>query len=491
MQAVKYIFFFLVVFAIRSQAQSKEYIARINSIINTFQDDTALQHASWGFCLVSDKNGKVVDESESKKSLQPASTTKILTTGAALSILGGDYTFKTRLEYKGIISKGGELNGDIYIKGGGDPTLGFGRIPGVKNETQLMDAFERAIRKAGITKINGRIIADATCYEKSMQPNAWAWDDIANYYGAGPCGLTIRENQYNLYLHQGKNPGDSTKFVSTYPAIPGFRCYNDILSGPRGSGDNGYIYGSAYTYLRYLRGTIPPGDSIFCIKGSLPDPALQCAQMLAARFLSGGKIPDATTLYLLQEQNIFPDTSAKKLLITISSPPLREIVLFTNTLSINLYAETLLKEIGRKVSGKGSTEEGLRALKGFWQKKGLDLGGMFLLDGSGLSRYDAITAEQFANAMHFMKSESAFRDFYASLPVAGLSGSLFNIGKGSSAEGNIHAKSGYMTRVRSYAGYVRNKDGEDYSFAFIINNYSESAWSVKMKIEKLLVALSE
>ena len=474
-----------------SHAQSKPYLEKINSILNTFKDDTALQHAGWGFCLISDKKAEIVAGLDEKKSLQPASTTKILTTGAALSILGGDYTFKTKLAYKGTISKQGILTGDVYIIGGGDPTLGFNRIPGVKDDKQVIDAFEIALGKAGIKKINGRIIADATYYEKAMQPNAWAWDDIANYYGAGPSGLNFRENQYNLYLKQGKNPGDSTRFSHVYPAIPDFVCYDDITSGPKGCPDNGYIYGAPYTCLRYLRGTIPPGDTLFCIKGSLPDPALLSAQMLASRFAKDNYAPEATTYYLLEEQKRSPDTSGRKLIVTLVSPPLRQIVTYTNLLSINLYAECLLKEIGKKVNGKGSTEEGLRVLKNFWQNKGVNLGGLFLLDGSGLSRYDAITAEQFATAMHLMRNDKAFKDFYVSLPVSGSSGSLFNIGKGTSAEGNIHAKSGYMTRVRSYAGYVRNKDGQDFSFSFIINNYSESAYSVKMKIEKLLVALSE
>ena len=491
MRALKTFLFLVILCGGTSHAQSISYIEKINSILNTFKGDTALQHAGWGFCLISDKSGETVASLDEKRSLQPASTTKILTTGAALSILGGDYTFKTRLAYKGTISKQGVLNGDVYIIGGGDPTLGFNRIPGVKDENQVTDAFEIALRKAGIKKIQGRIIADASHYEKAMQPNAWAWDDIANYYGAGPSGLNFRENQYNLYLKQGKNPGDSTKFSHTYPSIPDFVCYDDILSGPRGCPDNGYIYGAPYTCLRYLRGTIPPGDTLFCIKGSLPDPALLCAQMLAARFGKDAAAPLATTYYLLDEKKQTPDTSARKLVLTLASPPLRQIVMFTNLLSINLYAESLLKEIGKKVNGKGSTEEGLRVLKKFWQDRGVNLGGLFLLDGSGLSRYDAITAEQFATAMHQMRNDKAYKDFYASLPVAGVSGSLFNIGKGTPAQENMRAKSGYMTRVMSYAGYVRSKEGQDFSFSFIINNYSESAYSVKMKIEKLLVALSE
>ncbi len=486
------VFFVFIVTAITScNAQSEAYLKNINAVLQSFEGDTALQHASWGFCLISDKDGKIISSNNEKRSLQPASTTKVLTTSAALSILGSDYTFKTRLAYKGKITKQGVLLGDVYVIGGGDPSIGFNRIKGVKNDKELIDAFEYVLRKAGINTIQGSIIADATYFERAMQPNAWAWDDIANYYGAGPSGLNFRENQYNLYLKQSKTPGEPCAYVCTYPLIPGLQCYSEIVSGAKGSGDEGYIYGASYSNLRYLRGKIPPGDTLFCIKGSLPDPALICAQLLAGRMTNGKVTPKATTVYLLQEQNNMPDTNSRTILLSIASPPLKELVKYTNIYSINLYAETLLKEIGKKVNGKGSTEEGLRVLKQFWLNKGIDLSGLFLLDGSGLSRYDAITAEQFAQAIHAMRSEKAFADFYLSLSVAGQFGALSSIGKGTVADGNIHAKSGYMTRVRSYAGYVRNKEGKEFSFAFIINNYSESAYSVKMKIEKLLIALAE
>jgi D-alanyl-D-alanine carboxypeptidase/D-alanyl-D-alanine-endopeptidase (penicillin-binding protein 4) len=494
-QKLKLLLWLVLMLPVRyADAQRNEYINKISNILNSLKDDTALIHSSWGFCLINDASGKTVLERDSKKSLQPASTMKVLTTGAALSILGSDFTFNTRLGYTGKLSGLGILNGDIYIKGGGDPTLGFNRIPGVKDENALLKSWLAAATRAGLRSLHGRVIADATYFEKAMQPNAWAWDDIANYFGAGPCGLSFHENQYTLFLKQGKKAGDSTKALYTNPRLLGLEAFqNEIVAGPPGSGDNGYIYGGPYTFRRDLRGTIPPGDSIFGIKGSLPDPALQLAYMfqnIMPYDVNWGGAKLATT-YSLKEMNTLPDTSHIHSLLVEKSPPLKTILLYTNTLSINLYAETLLKQIGKTKNGIGSTEAGLSALKAFWKSKGLDLGGMFVLDGSGLSRYDAVTAEQLASAMHIMRREAVFPDFYASLPVAGHTGSLSGIGKGTPAEGNIHAKSGYMSRVRSYAGYVRNKSGQDMSFCFMINNYSESAYSVKMKIEKLLVALAE
>jgi serine-type D-Ala-D-Ala carboxypeptidase/endopeptidase (penicillin-binding protein 4) len=121
----------------------------------------------------------------------------------------------------------------------------------------------------------------------------------------------------------------------------------------------------------------------------------------------------------------------------------------------------------------------------------LNTDGLFMEDGSGLSHFDAVSAEQFTKALAIMHKENlVFNDFYNSLPVAGRSGSIANICKGTEAEGNLCAKSGYMNRVRSYVGYVKNKKGELLAFAFLINNYTESSASIKRKIEKLLVALA-
>lgn len=484
--------FFAVLFATNVFAQDASYKAKVKAVVDEFKKDTAWRSASWGFSIVSAANGKTVAEHNSKQSLTPASSMKILTTGAAISILGSNHRFETFLEYQGTVNADGILDGNIIIRGGGNPCLGASRIPGYESFETLMHGWSEEVKKTGIKQIRGKIIADDTYFEDALIPSSWAWNDIGNYYGAAASGLSINENIYRIHLSSGANTGDDVKIVKTAPEIPGLTFVNELKTGRPGSGDSAYIFGVPFTYLRYLRGTIPPGRKDFIIKGSLPDPALFLAISLEKRLKEKGievTASVATKRDLLAKGEKFEGRI--NLMAKHGSPPLSDIIYHTNMQSINLYAEHLLKEIGKKIKNEGSTVAGIAAVTEFWRQRGLNTSeGLVMEDGSGLSHFDAVSAEQFTKALAIMHKENSFNDFYRSLPVAGISGSIAKICKGTEAEGNLCAKSGYMNRVRSYVGYVKNKKGELLAFAFIINNYTESPYAIKKKIEKLLVAIA-
>ena len=140
----------------------------------------------------------------------------------------------------------------------------------------------------------------------------------------------------------------------------------------------------------------------------------------------------------------------------------------------------------------GSTAGGIRTVKDFWKSKGINLDGMQLFDGSGLSAADKITTTQLVQMLEYIQKDNSIKaPFYNSLPVAGFSGSIKDFFKGTAAENNLRAKSGYMNSVRAYAGYVKNMKGENLAFALIINNYGDTPLKLKAKIEKVLVAIAE
>jgi D-alanyl-D-alanine carboxypeptidase/D-alanyl-D-alanine-endopeptidase (penicillin-binding protein 4) len=270
---------------------------------------------------------------------------------------------------------------------------------------------------------------------------------------------------------------------------------NEMKTGGYGSGDNGYIYGSPYTFLRYLRGTIPMGKPEFSIKGSIPDPALFCAQLLKDCMEEKGQkvsgVP--TSSREIKAKGTLPK-DPRTLIYSHSSPPLKDIVFWLNKLSINLYAEHLLKYLGYYKSGNGTTETGAQVITNYWASKGIDIKGFHMMDGSGLSRYNGITPAQLAGILRAITKESIYESFYNSLPCAGDPedvGSIRDMCANTAAAKNVRAKSGYIMRVRTYAGYVTTKGGRKLSFAMMPNNFTCSNPEMKRMLEELMVMLAE
>jgi len=170
---------------------------------------------------------------------------------------------------------------------------------------------------------------------------------------------------------------------------------------------------------------------------------------------------------------------------------LSTIIKQANLRSINSYAEACVKILANKKFKKGTTEDGIRVIRNFWSQKGIDLDGMLMKDGSGLSRVNRITTDQISKMLCVFTNDITYQYFYKSLSVAGSSGSLMNLFKGTYAENNLRAKSGYMKNIRAYAGYVTNKNNEQLAFAIIVNNYNSSAFQMKKKLEKLMILIAE
>ncbi len=408
---------------------------------------------------------------------------KVVTTISALNLLGANYKYKTFIQYDGTISSDSVLNGNLYIKGTGDPSLGSDRIDSTMRFDSLVEVWALKIKKAGINKITGNIIADADAFEDYAVPGSWNWDDIGQYYGAGPYGLNVYENKYTLYYSSTKT---SAKVDSIFPAIEGLHVMNDVNVG--GSSDEAFIYGAPDNYSRYVVGTIPANRKQYTVDGSMPDPPLFLATELrnALEEIGVDVSLQPTTAYAMRRANLKINTERINL-FEYNSPPLSEIIFHTNQKSINLYAEALLKTIGKEQLKDGSAKAGSRAVEAYLLGLGFNLSGFNQEDGSGLSRLDFITPKQMCNLLRIESNRSDFGIFKESLPVAGRSGTLKTIADNTVAEGKVFAKSGSMYKVRSYSGYVTTKSGELLTFCVIVNNYTCSSVEIREKLEKLMV----
>jgi serine-type D-Ala-D-Ala carboxypeptidase/endopeptidase (penicillin-binding protein 4) len=462
----------------------------VQAALNALANDGDFKHAGVSMNVVEVETGKKIAEWNSELCLIPASTLKIVTTSTALAILGENYTFKTELQYDGTIDDAGTLRGNLYVKGFGDPTLGSELMAGVPDLETIIKTFASEVKKAGIKKINGLIVGDATHYNTTdVTSLGWQWDDIGNYYAAGVWGLNIRENYYDLLLRQSPKIGGAVSFVRTEPHIPNLVVISEVTAATSGA-DNSVIFGAPYTYSRLVNGTIPAGKGTFRVKGSMPDPAFLTAHYLMKALEENGIRTNklaTTQVELLREAT---PVLFRKTIFTHRSPNLKAIVHRANMESVNLYCETMLKAIGMKVKSQGSTEAGIAALRDFWSVRGIDLNAFVTEDGSGISTRNAVSAQHLTNFLNKIYSDKTiFNNFYSSLPEAGKTGTLKDTFGGTAGVGKIRAKTGSMKRVRCYAGYAKTQSGKLVAFSVLTNNFTGSFGNAKNKIETAIAEI--
>lgn len=453
-----------------------------------FKNDIALKHSSFELVVADVKSEKVIFAYNPNLSLTPASTLKTLTTACALQLMGENYTYKTYIAIQGTVTDS-VLNGSLLILGSGDPSLGSVNFSDNAPDQVLKNIVEK-VKSKGIKSINGNIIADVDLFDDAPTPPNWLWTDIGNYFGAGPTALNYADNKVEVYFKSGKNPGDSTYLIKIDPKVEGLTIINNLTTGPMGSGDNCYFYGAEFQNLRVARGTIPPLKESFKVECSIPDASLFMMQQLKNKLTASGiKVSgEPTTSRILRNLGIRKERKFN-VIDSLVSPTLSKIVYFTNIKSSNLYAESLLKLNSLIVSKQGNQSDGLKTVEQFLKNIGINTDGLKLADGSGLSPMNKITGTQQVQLLNYMNKQSSAQSFIGSLPLAGKSGSIASMFKGTKAEGNLKAKSGYINGVRSYCGYYTNNNNELRSFSFIVNNYDISAGEMKRKMEQIMIKL--
>lgn len=435
---------------------------RLAKAVETLQADPQMKHALLGLQVINAQTGDKIIEVNAQTGLAPASCQKIITSVAALELLGPAYRYETVLGYSGTLSKS-TLHGDLYLLGSGDPSLGSWRYDSTKEDRQLQ-VLTSLLTQKGIRKITGKLVGYSGKWEQETLPGGWIWDDIGNYYGAGISALNWHENQYDLILRSGKNIGDTVDIIETRPALTGASLQSQLLAAAKGTGDNAYIYLPPFSNQGFVRGTIPVEEKAFVISGSFPDPSLQTVALLhqaldQAGIRSGG--PGVSYDRTLPQVQV---------LGTLVSPRLDSLNHWFMRKSINLYGEAFLKTIAFEKTGWGSTDKGVGLVKNFWKEKGIGSAALQILDGSGLSPQNRITADALVQVLQYARGRSWFPAFYESLP-------FFN---------QMKLKSGTIGGAKSFAGYHTSQEGITYAVAILINNYNGSAGEIVKKMFRVL-----
>jgi D-alanyl-D-alanine carboxypeptidase/D-alanyl-D-alanine-endopeptidase (penicillin-binding protein 4) len=430
-----------------------------------FSVDSQLRHAAYSLYVVNAKTGETVFDHNGQVGLAPASTQKIITSITAFELLGRDFRYKTQLGFTGTQSNQ-RVNGDLVISGSGDPTLGSWRYATTREAT-VLGYFSKAIQDRGIREVSGDLLFSSFPWTSQHIPDGWIWQDIGNYYGAGAGVFNWRENQFDLVMESGNAIGDPVEIKSTVPRLHNTRFIAELKSAAKGTGDNAYIYLPENGTTKIVRGTIPIAEKAFTISGAITDPAFQfkmaLREMLGSKFLVKG---------FKQETGSSPAGTITPI-ITYQSPPLDSIIFWFNRRSINLYGEALLKTMGAAKTGHGNTDSGLVVLRKFWKEKRIDADELNMYDGSGLSPLNRVTTHVQVNLLLYALKKEWYSSFYEALPE-------FN---------NMKMKSGTINDVKGFCGYHQAKDGNEYVFSFLVNNYSGRASQLVNKMYKVLDAL--
>lgn len=464
--------------------------AQVPAPVKQLLQASYMRGASFSLMVKDVTDGKTIYRYDADRLMSPASVLKTVSTATALEILGEDYRYPTTLEYDGTLQDG-ILDGNLYIKGSGDPSLGSSHFaPG---EKEFLTAWIAALQEAGIKHITGSVISDEGVFDTEGSSVKWLREDMGNYYAPGSYGISVFDNMYKLSLQTGPT-GTRPSIKGTEPDIPSIR-FKNYLKTLTVSSDSAYIIGTPLDDVRYLYGVLPANREQYVLKGDIPDPALFMARYLTTQLQQKGIQIDGTPSCrrMEAEQNRWKEEERKEL-VTTYSPPLREIASVCNHVSHNLFADALLKTVGlqykpRKNQVISSFGRGIEVVKQHWEEKGLDTFPLKMNDGSGLAPADKVSAAFIADMLVYMATESAVSDaFVASLPQAGIEGSVRNFLKGTKLQGKARLKSGGITGVRCFAGYI-TQGGRTYAVAIFSNNYSCRMSQMTGGLEKLLLQL--
>lgn len=433
------------------------------------------KEAQVGYALadLSAPDGRLIDCRECGRNFTPGSTQKLFTAWIAFDLLGGDRVYQTELVRTGTLADG-VLRGDLWIRGGGDPSFGGNLLGPERTAEAVFGRWRQALKDAGVERVEGCVGGDGSWLAEEGPHPAALWEDAGNYYAGTVSGLSFHDNLYQAEFDGASSPGKPVRLLRTIPTRTGIaRFDNRLATGPSDGRDSAFILGGFPSPSRLLRGTYPAGRMPFAIKGSLPNPAWTCAREFQAYLIAKGlPVSGAACGDSLALPNRAP-IAAGVVATSIAkqaSPPLRELLRIVNQRSDNNYAAQALALIGKGTGRTGDWRGGLEAVNGWLDAHGFDRKLIHLKDGNGLSRYNWIAPSQTARLLALAYKDPRYPEFRATLLGSpGSEGKLDRFGSG--WEGRLYCKTGTLEGVSALAGYLKAKSGKWLAFAVSANNF--------------------
>jgi D-alanyl-D-alanine carboxypeptidase/D-alanyl-D-alanine-endopeptidase (penicillin-binding protein 4) len=449
--------------------------------LDAILNDPVLAHGTWGVMVKSLKTAETLYARNERRLLMPASNMKIATVAAAAERLGWDYTYTTRLMTAGRIDNG-VLAGDLVVVGSGDPSIGL--IDG--SSERLFDTWAAQLKQLGIRTVTGRIVGDDNAFEDLELGFGWSWDDLADDYAAGIGALQFNENAVRVSVAPGPRAGDAAAVIAE-PAGSGVEIVSTATTAAAESQATLSAQRLPGSQRLRIAGTIALGTSR-TLTVSVDNPTLFFVRAIRTALIARGI--DVRGRAVDIDDIADSPQSSQTLVDAHRSPPLSEMAVRLMKISQNQYAETFFKTL---TAGAGvANAYDARAIEdNLFSQWGVHPGGLIIRDGSGLSRYDYVTADALIAILTHIYDDPRLRTpFEATLPVIGVDGTLGNRMKGTAAERNARAKSGSMSNVRALSGYVTTADGEPLAFSILANNFETAADIVNKATDAIVVRLA-
>jgi D-alanyl-D-alanine carboxypeptidase/D-alanyl-D-alanine-endopeptidase (penicillin-binding protein 4) len=419
-----------------------------------------------------------------RKLLLPASVMKVVTLAAAAERLGWSYSYETQVIAHGAVEFG-FLDGDLMVVGSGDPSLDD--WDGAASRGFRIWADQ--LKAVGVRAVGGRIIGDDNAFDDAGLGAGWAWDDLAASYATSVGALQFNENTAQIVISPGTAAGEPAR-VAIAPVYAAVTLRNLVLTAPPDAAPLMTIRPAQRGAAVEARGTIALNAPAAVRNVSVENPTLYFLAAMRDGLVTNGIDVRGSTVDIDDIADA-PSRQEGTVVITHHSPPLSTLAETMMKLSQNLYAETLLKTLGARASGVGSVEAGREAVDATLRGWGVGAGDVQMTDGSGLSRYNLITADALVSVLARVHHDEHLRDeFERALPIAGVDGTLSTRMKGTPAAGNARAKTGSLSNARAIAGYVRTADGEALAFSILANNYAVPPDLVDATADGIITALA-
>jgi D-alanyl-D-alanine carboxypeptidase/D-alanyl-D-alanine-endopeptidase (penicillin-binding protein 4) len=443
-----------------------------------------LSRSHWSVLVKSLDHGDILLEHNPGKLVMPASNMKIFTMAGAAERLGWDHRFETTLESSAGVEDG-VLLGDLVVRGSGDPTIGS------RDEvaTKVFDEWAAQLRARGIGAIDGRVIGIDEALDDEELGSGWSWDDLGYGYAAPITALVYNESLIRINARPGTRPGDPALIEVVPDGDHGMTIVNRVTTGASNEPESLDVRRVLSTSVLEVLGRVPASsERTATLTASVENPTLFFARALRSALIARG-IPvtgDAADLDSLGASDRARQISSPAVLARHRSAHLTEVGRTFMKVSQNLYGELLVKAVGRS-AGEGTMRRGQQAIRETLSGWGVAPDGYILVDGSGLSRMNYVSANAVVRILEHLYSDPKHRDsFMQALPVGGQDGTLRNRLRASWTAGNVHAKTGSISNARALSGYVRSRSGETFVFSIIANNFSLPAWRIERVIDLLI-----
>ncbi len=458
-----------------------------------FEIDTLLNHAPtemgwWGVKVKYANSDEIIYERNTAKMFMPASNQKMYTTAAALCLLGPQYRYATDFVMNGDLTNNGILNGDLVIKGSGDPSWSWRFYD--KNYDSVMVNFVDSLKLKGVTEINGNIIGDDNVFDDQSLGYGWSWDDETYYYAAQLSGLSYSENYIDYTLTPDTVTLGNPVIIEPHPQTTYMNLRNDLVTVSSDTATEWTYDRERQTNIAWFEGDYrrEKGESESTI--TIHNPTLFTVHVLKERLEEAG-IKVTGSPVDADDLTDSLDYSEMQKIFTYYSHPMSDIISKVNRPSQNFIAETLQKTLGAEFGEEGSSREGRKVQKALYDSLGMDTQNLQIRDGSGLSRHNLVSPNTTTSLLQMMW-DHPYRTYYIeSFPLSGVTGTIRKRTLGSSAEGNVRAKTGYIGYVRSLSGYTWTQSGEPIIFAIMVNHYTIPTYKVNNIQDKIVALLSE